>query len=91
MSKMAKEFAEKYLKEELDSRLKHLGGQPDALCQAYQTALDAMAPKRSAMFSLLKQETRRLTWSRLAFHRQMKTNGKAAMLKNWTRKISGLM
>lgn len=32
MSKMAKEFAEKYLKEELDSRLKHLGGQPDALC-----------------------------------------------------------
>lgn len=46
MSKMAKEFAEKYLKEELDSRLKHLGGQPDALCQAYQTALDAMAPKK---------------------------------------------
>ena len=42
MSKMAKEFAEKYLKEELDSRLKHLGGQPDALCQAYQTALDAI-------------------------------------------------
>ena len=38
MSKMAKEFAEKYLKEELDSRLKHLGGQPDAL--------DAMAPKK---------------------------------------------
>ena len=46
MSKMTKEFAEKYLKEELDSRLKHLGGQPDALCQAYQTALDAMAPKK---------------------------------------------
>ena len=46
MSKMAKEFAEKYLKEELDSRLKHLGGQPDALCQAYQAALEAMAPKK---------------------------------------------
>lgn len=46
MSKMTKEFAEKYLKEELDSRLKHLGGQSDALCQAYQTALDAMAPKK---------------------------------------------
>lgn len=46
MSKMTKEFAEKYIKEELDSRLKHLVGQPDALCQAYQTALDAMAPKK---------------------------------------------
>lgn len=46
MSKMAKEFAEKYLKEELDSRLKNLGGQPDALCQAYQAALEAMAPKK---------------------------------------------
>ena len=46
MSKMTKEFAEKYLKEELDSRLKNLGGQPDALCQAYQIALDAMAPKK---------------------------------------------
>lgn len=46
MSKMAKEFAEKYLKEELNSRLKHLGGQPDALCQAYQAALEAMAPKK---------------------------------------------
>lgn len=46
MSKMAKEFAEKYLKEEFDSRLKHLGGQPDALCQAYQAALEAMAPKK---------------------------------------------
>lgn len=30
MSKMAKEFAEKYLNEELNSRLKHLGGQYDA-------------------------------------------------------------
>ena len=46
MSKMAKEFAEKYLKEELNSRLKYLGGQPDALCQAYQAALEAMAPKK---------------------------------------------
>ena len=46
MSKMTKEFAEKYLKKELDSRLKHLGGQSDALCQAYQTALEAMAPKK---------------------------------------------
>ena len=46
MSKMAKEFAEKYLNEELNSRLKHLGGQPDALCQAYQAALEAMAPKK---------------------------------------------
>lgn len=46
MSKMTKEFAAKYLKEELDSRLKNLGGQPDALCQAYQAALDAMAPKK---------------------------------------------
>lgn len=45
MSKMAKEFAAKYLKEGLDSLLKHLGGQPDALCQAYQAALEAMAPK----------------------------------------------
>lgn len=46
MSKMTKEFAEKYLKKELDSRLKHLGGQSDAICQAYQTALEAMAPKK---------------------------------------------
>ena len=46
MSKMTKEFAEKYLKEEFDSRLKHLGSQPDALCQAYQAALEAMAPKK---------------------------------------------
>ena len=91
MSKMAKEFAEKYLKEELNSRLKYLGGQPDALCQAYQAALEAMAPKRSAMFLPLKQEMRRLIWSRLAFHRQMKTNGKMRMLKNWTKKTSGLM
>ena len=84
MSKMAKEFAEKYLKEELNSRLKYLGGQPDALCQAYQAALEAM-------FLPLKQEMRRLIWSRLAFHRQMKTNGKMRMLKNWTKKTSGLM
>ena len=34
MSKMTKEFAEKYLKKELDSRLKHLGGQSAALCPA---------------------------------------------------------
>ena len=46
MSKMTKEFAEKYLKKGLDSLLKHLGGQPDALCQAYQAALEAMAPKK---------------------------------------------
>ena len=46
MSKTTKEFAEKYIKEELDSRLKYLVGQPDAFCQAYQTALDAMAPKK---------------------------------------------
>ena len=59
MSKMTKEFAEKYLKKGLDS--------------------------------LLKQEMRRLIWSRLAFHRQMKTNGKMRMLKNWTKKASGLM
>lgn len=49
MSKMAKEFAEKYLKEELNSRLKYLGGQPDALCQAYQAALEAMAPKKEVL------------------------------------------
>ena len=46
MSKMTKEFAEKYIKEELDSRLKRLVGRPDALCQAYQPAHDAMAPKK---------------------------------------------
>ena len=79
MSKMTKEFAAKYLKEELDSRLKNLGGQPDALCQAYQAALDAMAPKKKCY--VFTVETR-LIWSRLAFHRQMKTNGKTEMLRN---------
>ena len=42
------------------------------------------------MFLPLKQEMRRLIWSRLAFHRQMKTNGKMRMLKNWTKKASAI-
>ena len=88
MSKMAKEFAEKYLKEELDSRLKHLGGQPDALCQAYQAALEAMAPKKKCY--VFTVETRDAQ-AYLEPACQTKTNGKTAMLKNLTKKTSGLM
>lgn len=91
MSKMAKEFAEKYLKEELDSRLKHLGGQPDALCQAYQTALDAMAPKKKCYVFTVETRDAQAYLEPACIPPSDEDEWKAAMLKNWTRKISGLM
>lgn len=39
------EAAAEYLQEELEERLKCLGGKPDALCQAYQAAIRALRPE----------------------------------------------
>lgn len=35
-----------YLQKELEARSKKLGGQADAMCQAYQEAIDALIPKK---------------------------------------------
>lgn len=40
-----KESAAEFLKEELEYRLKTLGGKPDAMCQAYQEAIAALIPE----------------------------------------------